>query len=76
MSKTPVEFDTSGLTKKQAQEAQEEFESLTDYIMENATAIDELDNHLENCRREASQVAKAIMRFDDAIQDVTENYDD
>lgn len=83
MNKNPVEFDTSGLSKKQAEEAQEEFESLTEYIQKASTAVDEngnkineLSDHLEHCKREASQIAKAIMRFDDAIQDVTENYED
>lgn len=75
LSSKPIELDTSGFTKKQAAELQEEFENLTDYIYKNADAIDDLDNHLIDCRRESSKVAKAIMRMDDAIQDVTDNYD-
>ena len=55
---------------------EEELANLTDYIMENAEAIDELDDHLKDCEAEAKKVAHAILRFDDAIQDVTENYDE
>ena len=43
--------------------------------MENAESIDELDDHLKDCEAEAKKVAHAILRFDDAIQDVTKNYD-
>ena len=72
----PVELDTDGLSKKQAAELQEEFASLTEYIKDNAKGIDELDDHLADCTKESSRVARAIIRFDDAIQDVTDNYDD
>lgn len=55
---------------------QEELENLTNYIHDNADAIDDLDDHLVDCRKESAKVAHAILRFDDAIQDVTKNYDD
>ena len=54
---------------------EEELENLTKYVMENAESIDELDDHLKDCEAEAKKVAHAILRFDDAIQDVTKNYD-
>ena len=54
----------------------EELENLKNYIYENATAIDDLDDHLAECEAEANKVAHSILRFDDAIQDVSENYDD
>ena len=54
----------------------EELENLKNYIYENASAIDELDDHLSDCEAEANKVAHAILRFDDAIQNVSDNYDD
>ena len=55
---------------------EEELERLSDYISDNAEEIDGLSDHLKTCRSEAKKVAHAILRFDDAIQDVTEHYDD
>ena len=72
----PVEFDTEGLSKKQAEELKQEYADLTDYIKKNAEGIDELDDHLADCTLESSRVARSIIRFDDAIQDVTDNYED
>ena len=57
-------------------ELAEEIQNLTQYIQDNATSIDELDDHLKDCDEGARRVATAIIRFDDAIQDVTENYED
>ncbi len=71
-----VDLDTAGLTKKQTAELEEEFDNLTEHIQKNAKAVDELDDSLKFCKRGAQEVAYAIIRFDDAIQDVSENYDD
>lgn len=46
------------------------------YLKENAAEIDELDDSLVHLEKESKKVAHAILRFDDAIQDVTKNYDD
>lgn len=54
----------------------EEVQSLADYLQDYADEVDDLSDHLAECRAETEKIAYAIMRFDDAIQDVTENYDD
>ena len=58
------------------EEFNQELSELADYIQKNAKEIDGLSDHLIDCREAAEIVANAIIRFDDAIQDVTENYDD
>ena len=55
---------------------QETWQDLTKTIYENADAINELSSDLKKDRIAAAEVAQAILRFDDAIQDVTENYED
>ena len=54
----------------------EEVQSLADYLQDYADEVDDLSDHLAECRAETEKIAYAIMRFDDAIQDVTENYND
>ena len=52
------------------------WENLTKTIYENGSAIEGLSDHLKEDRIAAAEVAQAILRFDDAIQDVTKNYED
>lgn len=53
-----------------------EVQEFADYIQEHAKDITGLSAHLADCRKESERLAYAIMRFDDAIQDVTTNYKD
>lgn len=51
-------------------------QSLSSVIQEMADSSAELDNNLDQDIRAADDLAEAILRFDDAITDVTDNYDD
>lgn len=79
----PVRIDTEDLnnfkgnSKKTAQEDLEaEVGDLADYIQKNIKNIDNLSDHLAECREQTERLAYSIIRFDDAIQDVTSNYED
>ena len=54
----------------------EEWENLTEYLSDTATQLKELDDGLETNRIAAARVSQSILRFDDAIQDVTDHYED
>ena len=51
-------------------------QSLSSVIQEMADSSTELDNNLDQDTRAADDLSEAILRFDDAITDVTDNYDD
>ena len=51
-------------------------ESLSEVIQQIADESDELADSLTQDARTSEDVAEAILRFDDAIQDVIDNYDD
>ena len=72
-----IHIDTDDLThfKGKEEDLAEEINDLTNFIQEHAASLDELDDHLADCREGAERVATAIIRFDDAIQDVTDNYE-
>ena len=55
---------------------QSALQSLSGVIQEIALASDQLDNSLETDAEAAEDVAQSILRFDDAITDVTDNYED
>ena len=54
----------------------EEWQDLTKYISDNAGALSEVSDELKTNKIAAAEVAEAILRFDDAIKDVTDNYED
>ena len=54
----------------------DELEDMTDYIQENAESLDELSDSLKINKTAAKEVAKEIARFDRAIEEVRDNYDD
>ena len=45
-------------------------------IMQNAEALNELADSLKTDRVEAEKLSEAILRYDNAIQDITDNYED
>lgn len=51
-------------------------ENLSETIQDIADESDELDNNLTEDSRAADDVAESILRFDDAIEDVVDNYED
>ena len=51
------------------------WENMADYIHENAAELEGLSADLEESRRASDNLAESILRFDDAIVDVTKNYD-
>ena len=51
-------------------------QSLSGIIQEMADSSVELDDNLDQDTRAADDLAEAILRFDDAITDVTDNYED
>jgi septal ring factor EnvC (AmiA/AmiB activator) len=55
---------------------QSELGQLTKVIAELDDKSDELSDDLKNNSRDAEDVAESILRFDDAIQDVVDHYDD
>ena len=55
---------------------QSALQSLSGVIQEIALASNQLDNSLETDAEAAEDVAQSILRFDDAITDVTDNYED
>ena len=54
----------------------EQLASLTETIQSIASQSDELADSLETNSRAAQDIAESILRFDDAVQDVVDNYDD
>lgn len=54
----------------------EKVEDLTDYIIENAESIDELDDALANDKKAARDVATEWSRFGVAMEKCEKNYDD
>ncbi len=55
---------------------EEELNNLTNYIHDHADELDGFSEHLTKCKEEAAHLAHAILRFDDAIQNVTDNYEE
>lgn len=55
---------------------EDELNALTDYIHDHADELDGFAEHLTHCKEEAAHLAHAILRFDDAIQNVTDNYEE
>ena len=62
---------------------EEEWESLANYIHDNAEEINQfaeanerLSEDLLNSKKSSAELAEAILRFDDAIQNVTDNYEE
>jgi len=64
MFPTDADVDTSAL------------ESLSEQIQEISVSAEELADTLKEDSRTAEDVAESILRFDDAIQNVVDNYDD
>ena len=62
--------------KGDTKELQQEFETLSQYLQDNWEDFDYLSEHLGECSAAADAVAWSMIRFDDAMQDVSENYDD
>lgn len=54
----------------------EAFEELSEMIEESGSAIEGLSDDLKGNEREANDVAKAIMRYDKAVESVNENSED
>ena len=54
----------------------EEWEDLSKFLQKNAKELKGVSAELTTNERAAKKVASAILRFDDAIQDVSEHYDD
>lgn len=54
----------------------DEWKTLTDYLQENADSIEGLSGDLKYCKAEAQRAAQAFLRFDDAVQEVNDNYED
>ena len=55
---------------------EEEFANLSDFLSEYSGKIEGLSDQLRDNKEAANDIAEAILRFDDAIQDVEEHYDD
>lgn len=55
---------------------EEDLETLGKYLEKNAEYIAELDNELNSLDNASKKVASSILRFDDAIQDVTDHYEE
>ena len=55
---------------------EEEFANLSDFLSEFGGQIKGLSEELRNNKEAANDIAESILRFDDAIQDVSEHYDD
>lgn len=52
------------------------FSSLKDTLNELSSEFGELSENVKNNETALGNISEAVLRFDDAIQDVTENYDD
>lgn len=63
-------------TKAGMAELDDEIQELTQHYMDHAHEIEGVSESLRYCRERAQDFAESVIRFDDAIQDVTENYDD
>ena len=55
---------------------EDEWANLVEYLQDYADTIDGLSEDLKNCKAEAQRAAQAFLRFDDAVQDVNDNYED
>jgi predicted nucleic acid-binding Zn-ribbon protein len=54
----------------------EEWEDLADSIQDVAEESEDFDDALKTDKKAAKEVAKEILRFNDAIEDARDNYDD
>jgi len=73
-----VNADDLSNYKGQTEDLMQEIEEMADFIQDNVNkgVLKELDKHLIDCRSETEKFAYSVIRFDDALQDMTENYDD
>ena len=72
-----INLDDLTQTKiKKVAELREEVNTLSNYLKENVEEIDILDDHLKHCDKSLEKISYSVIRFDDAIQDVANNYDD
>jgi len=55
---------------------EDELNGFMDYIHDHASDLEGFSDHLEQCKEEAAELAHAILRFDAAVQDVTDNYEE
>ena len=53
----------------------DQYEDLAEHIQDVADANEDLSDELKDNEKAAKKVASSILRFDNAIQDVTDNYD-
>lgn len=51
-------------------------DDLADHLQENCDKVEDLSDELKDNERQAKKTAEAILRYDSAVEDVTENYDD
>lgn len=54
----------------------DEYEELADHIQDVAESSDDLDDSLKNNEKQSKKVASAILRYDSAIEKVSDSYDD
>ena len=54
---------------------EDQYEDLAEHIQDVADANEDLSDELEDNEKAAKKVASSILRFDNAIQDVTDNYE-
>jgi predicted nuclease with TOPRIM domain len=54
----------------------DQYEALAEHLQEVAGATEGLSKDLKTNEKEAKRVAAALLRYDSAIQDVVDNYDD
>ena len=66
----------TGSDKAVTEELTKEIAEMTKYIQSNIDTLEDFDKHLADCKSETEKLAYSILRFDDAIQDVSENYED
>ena len=78
LDKMEVERDNSYKIDFQIDEDvdEDELNGFMDYIHDHASDLEGFSSHLEQCKEEAAELAHAILRFDAAIQDVTDNYEE
>lgn len=53
----------------------DEWENLSEYIEENADKLEDYDDELKNNPKLAKKAASELLRYNNAIEDVTKNYD-
>lgn len=51
-------------------------DNLADHLQENCDQVDDLSDSLKDNAKQARRTAEAILRYDSAVEDITENYDD